>query len=162
MSKISPCIWFDKDGEEAAKFYVTLLPDSRIDRVTDSPGDFPGGRAGDPLLVEFTLGGQSFQALNGGNRIEFNDAVSLSIECEDQAEVDSVWAKFLANGGTAIACGWIHDRWGVRWQIVPRGFEDLLAGPDKAGAARAFQAMMGMVKLDLAAAKAAYEGKAVG
>ncbi|WP_020178661.1 VOC family protein [Methylopila sp. M107] len=160
MSKISPCIWFDKDAEEAANFYVTLLPDSRIDRVTRSPGDYPGGRSGDVLLVEFTLGGQTFQGLNGGNKIEFNDAVSLSIDCEDQAETDRVWARILENGGTEIQCGWIHDRWGVRWQIVPHGFEDFLAGPDAAGAARAFQAMMGMVKLDLAAAKAAYEGKA--
>lgn len=160
MSKISPCIWFDGDGEEAANFYVTLLPDSRIDRVMRSPADYPGGKAGAVLLVEFTLGGQSFQALNGGSRIEFNDALSLSMLCEDQAEVDSVWRKILEDGGEAIQCGWIRDRWGVRWQIVPRGFIDLIASSDAEGAARAFQAMMDMVKLDLAALQAAFEGKA--
>ncbi len=160
MSKISPCIWFDGDGEEAANFYVTLLPDSRIDRVMRSPTDYPGGKAKGVLMVDFTIAGQSFQALNGGVKIEFNDGVSLSMLCEDQAEVDSVWQKILDGGGEAVACGWIRDRWGVRWQIVPRGFVDLVASSDAEGAARAFRAMMDMVKLDLAKLQAAFEGKA--
>ena len=160
MSRISPCLWFDKDCEEAASFYVTLLPGSRIERVIKSPGDYPGGKAGDTLLVEFTLAGQTFQALNGGSAGQYTDALSLSIDCEDQAEVDNVWAAILGNGGTEIQCGWIHDRWGVRWQVVPRGFTEMMSSQDPAVSARAFQAMMGMVKLDLAALKAAAGGEA--
>lgn len=158
MSKISPCLWFDKDAEKASDFYVSLLPGSRVERIVNSPGDYPGGKAGDVLLVEFTLGGQTFQALNGGNAGQYTDALSLSISCEDQAQVDSVWAKILENGGTEIQCGWIHDRWGVRWQVVPRAFAEIMASPDAAAVGRAFQAMMGMVKLDLAALKAAAGG----
>lgn len=160
MSKISPCVWFETDGEEAAAFYVTLLPDSRIDRVTRSPSDFPGGRKGDALVVEFTLAGQTFQALNGGSKPQHTDAMSLSIACEDQAELDRVWGAIKANGGQEIACGWIHDRWGVRWQIVPKDCMALMASHDRAAAARAFQAMMGMVKLDAAKLRAAFEGRA--
>jgi predicted 3-demethylubiquinone-9 3-methyltransferase (glyoxalase superfamily) len=159
MSKISPCLWFDKDGLEAAEFYVSLLPGSRVDRVVNSPGDYPGGQAGQVLLVEFTLGGQTFQALNGGNAGQYTDALSLSISCEDQAETDRVWARILENGGKPIQCGWIHDRWGVRWQVVPREFAEIMASPDAAAVGRAFQAMMGMVKLDVAALKAAAEGR---
>jgi predicted 3-demethylubiquinone-9 3-methyltransferase (glyoxalase superfamily) len=160
MSKISPCLWFDGDAEEAAAFYVSLLPDSRIDRVMRSPTDYPGGRQGDALLVEFTLGGQTFQALNGGSRGEYTDALSLSIDCEDQAEVDRVWARILEGGGREIQCGWIHDRWGVRWQVVPPGFSQVMASEDAEGVRRAFEAMMGMVKLDAAALQAAFEGRA--
>lgn len=159
MSKISPCLWFDADGEEAANFYVTLLPDSRIDRVTRSPGDYPGGAEGDVLVVEFTLAGQTFQALNGRSKPQHTDSLSLSVDCADQAELDRVWAAILDNGGTEIACGWIHDRWGVRWQVVPRDCLALMASDDRAGAARAFQAMMGMVKLDAAKLKEAFEGR---
>ncbi|MFC3693908.1 VOC family protein [Chenggangzhangella methanolivorans] len=155
MSKISPCIWFDSDGEDAANFYVSLLPDSRIDRVTTSPGDFPGGKAGDVLLIEFTLAGQTFQALNGRSAPQHTDSVSLSVDCADQAEVDRVWDAIRDKGGKEVACGWIHDRWGVRWQIVPRALSELIADPDPEVASRVFTAMMGMVKIDVAAIEAA-------
>ena len=155
MSKISPCIWFDSDGEEAANFYVTLLPDSRINRVSKSPGDFPGGKKGDVLLIDFTLGGQTFQALNGRSKPQHTDSLSLSIDCEDQAEVDRVWNAIRDNGGTEIACGWIHDRWGVRWQIVPRALARLMADPDPEVTSRVFAAMMTMVKIDVAGIEAA-------
>lgn len=155
MSKISPCIWFERDGEEAANFYVTLLPDSRVDRVSRSPGDFPGGKKGDVLLIDFTLAGQTFQALNGGSKPQHTDAISLSIDCEDQAEVDRVWKAIKENGGVEIACGWIHDRWGVRWQVVPRALATLMSDPDPDVAARVFAAMMCMVKIDVAGIEAA-------
>lgn len=160
MSKISPCLWFDSDAEQAANFYVSMLPDSRIDRVSRSPTDYPGGKTGDVLLVDFTLAGQTYQALNGRSTPHYTDALSLSIDCEDQDEVDRVWSKILENGGTEIQCGWIHDRWGVRWQVVPRGFVEMWNSGDAAGTKRAFEAMMGMVKLDLARLRAAFEGKA--
>lgn len=159
MSKISPCLWFDSDAEEAANFYVSLLPDSRIDRVSPSPTDYPGGKAGDVLLVDFTLAGQTYQALNGRSTPQYTDALSLSIECEDQAEVDRIWSKILESGGTEIQCGWIHDRWGVRWQVVPRGFIEMWASGDAEGTRRAFEAMMGMVKLDIAKLRAAFDGE---
>lgn len=150
MSKITPCLWFGRDGEAAARFYVGLLPDSRIDRIVRTPVDTPGMHAGDVLLVDFTLAGQSYQALNGGEPRAHGEAVSFSIGCEDQAEVDRLWAAILDGGGTEMACGWIADRWGVRWQIVPRAMERLLADPDPARAKRAMGAMMDMVKLDIA------------
>jgi predicted 3-demethylubiquinone-9 3-methyltransferase (glyoxalase superfamily) len=153
MSKISPCLWFTGDAEEAARFYVTLVPDSRIDKVMRSPGDNPGGKAGSVLFVEFTLAGQSFQALNGGQKVDYTWAVSLSIDCEDQVEVDRIWDAILANGGKPSACGWIQDRWGLSWQVIPKALPRLLADPDKAP--RVFQAMMGMVKIDVAALEAA-------
>lgn len=160
MSKITPCLWYDSDAEEAATFYVGLVPDSRIDRVWSSPGDYPGGKAGDALLVEFTLAGQTFQALNGRTKGEYSHALSLSIDCEDQPEVDRVWGKILENGGREEQCGWIRDRWNVPWQIVPRALAEMMRSSDTAARARAFGAMMEMVKLDVAKLQAAFEGKA--
>ncbi len=150
-SKISPCLWFYGDAEEAARFYVSLLPDSKITRVQHSPTDYPGGKQGSVLVVEFTLAGQSFLALNGGTDGVYTDALSLMVECKDQAEVDRLWEALTRNGGKEVACGWLQDRWGVRWQITPESLLRLMADPDKAKAARVFQAMMGMVKIDVAA-----------
>jgi predicted 3-demethylubiquinone-9 3-methyltransferase (glyoxalase superfamily) len=158
MSKISPCIWYGSDAEEAATFYVSLLPDSRIDRVQRSPIDNPSCKAGDVLVVGFTLAGQSFIGLNGGSPAQFSHAVSFTIHCDDQAEVDRIWDALLANGGKPQQCGWLNDRWGVPWQIVPNGFTEMLAGSNGEGAKRAMTAMMGMVKLDMAALKKAYDG----
>jgi predicted 3-demethylubiquinone-9 3-methyltransferase (glyoxalase superfamily) len=158
MSKISPCLWFANDAEQAANFYVSLVPDSRIDRVQRSPVDTPSGKAGEVLVVGFTLAGQSFIGLNGGSVVPYTNAVSFTIHCDDQAEVDRLWDALSADGGKPIQCGWITDRWGVPWQIVPNGFMALLAGSDSEGAKRAMTAMMGMVKLDLAALKKAYDG----
>lgn len=157
--KITPVLWFDKNGEEAANFYVSLLPDSRIDRVTRSPADYPSGKEGDVITVDFTLAGRQYQALNGGPNFKFTEAVSFMIHCKDQAEVDRLWDAILAGGGTEVQCGWIRDRFGLSWQICPEEMLDMLASDDREGSRRAFEAMMGMVKLDLAELKRAFEGE---
>jgi predicted 3-demethylubiquinone-9 3-methyltransferase (glyoxalase superfamily) len=157
MSKISPCLWFDGEAEEAAKFYVSLLPYSRIEHVQKNPVDGPAGKAGQVLVVEFTLAGQRFMALNGGTRFEYTHAISFKIDCADQAEVDRLWDA-LSDGGAVERCGWLRDRYGVSWQIVPSVLPQLLGGADAVGARRAMQAMLQMVKLDIAALKKAYHG----
>jgi predicted 3-demethylubiquinone-9 3-methyltransferase (glyoxalase superfamily) len=159
MSKIAPCLWFADEAEEAAKFYVSLLPDSRIDKVVHGAIDTPGVKAGSVLVVEFTLAGQEFMALNGGQRMEYTHAISFKIDCADQAEVDRLWDSLTSNGGATVQCGWLRDRYGVSWQIVPQVLPKLLGGPDQAGAQRAMQAMMKMVKLDIAALQKAYDGR---
>ena len=159
MSKIAPCLWFDTEAEEAAKFYVSLLPNSRIGKIQRNPIDTPAGKAGSVLVVEFTLAGQEFMALNGGQRLEHTHAISFKIDCADQAEVDRLWDALSSNGGAAVQCGWLRDRYGVSWQIVPSIMLKLLGGPDRAGAQRAMQAMMKMVKLDIAALQKAYDGR---
>ena len=158
MSKISPCLWFDGEAEEAAKFYVSLLPDSKINRVQKNPVDGPSGKAGSVLVVQFTLAGQEYMALNGGKRFEYTHAISFKIDCADQAEVDRLWDG-LSEGGSIERCGWLKDRYGISWQIVPSVLPELLGGPDRAGAARAMAAMMQMVKFDIDGLKKAYEGK---
>jgi predicted 3-demethylubiquinone-9 3-methyltransferase (glyoxalase superfamily) len=158
MSKISPCLWFDGEAEEAARFYVSLLPDSRIDRVQKNLVDGPSGKAGTVLVVQFTLAGQEYMALNGGTRFEYTHAISFKIDCADQAEVDRLW-EALSAGGAIERCGWLKDRYGVSWQIVPSVLPELLGGPDRAGAERAMAAMLQMVKLDIAGLKKAYQGK---
>jgi predicted 3-demethylubiquinone-9 3-methyltransferase (glyoxalase superfamily) len=157
MSKISPCLWFDGEAEEAANNYVSLLPDSRIERVQRNVIDAPAGKAGTVLIVEFTLAGQRFLALNGGTRFEYTHAVSFKIDCADQAEVDRLWAA-LADGGKVEQCGWLKDRYGVSWQIVPTVAIEMLADPDAVKAARVMQAVLGMVKIDIAALRRAYDG----
>ena len=159
MSKISPCLWFNGEAEEAANLYVSLLPDSRIDKIQRNTVDGPGGKAGTVLVVEFTVAGQRFMALNGGMKMEYTHAVSFMIDCADQAEVDRLWDALLANGGQPSKCGWLKDRFGVSWQIIPSALPKYLGGADSAGARRAMQAMLGMVKLDIAELKRAYEGK---
>jgi len=159
MSKISPCLWFDGEAEQAAKFYVSLLPDSRIETVQKNPADGPAGKAGVVLVVEFTLAGQRFMALNGGVKMQYTHAVSFKIDCADQAEVDRLWDALLGDGGKAEQCGWLQDRFGVYWQIVPTALLKYLGGPDRAGAQRAMQAMLKMVKLDIEGLRRAYEGK---
>lgn len=158
MSKISPCLWFEGQAEEAANFYVSLLPDSRIEKVQRSPADSPGGKAGSVLVVDFTLAGQRFMALNGGVSVAYTHAVSFKIDCEDQAEVDRLWDA-LSKDGEVERCGWLRDRYGVSWQIVPKALVQYIGGPDAAGARRAMQAMLGMIKLDVAELRRAYEGK---
>jgi predicted 3-demethylubiquinone-9 3-methyltransferase (glyoxalase superfamily) len=160
MSKISPCLWFNGDAEEAARFYVSLLPDSRIERVQRNIMDIPAGKAGSVLLVEFTLAGQRFLALNGGMKVDHTIAVSFSIDCADQAEVDRLWAALCAHGGEPVQCGWIKDRWGMSWQIVPAALPRLLRDPDPAKAQRVMRAMLQMVKLDVAALERAAAGGA--
>jgi predicted 3-demethylubiquinone-9 3-methyltransferase (glyoxalase superfamily) len=159
MARITPCLWFDGVAEEAANFYVSLLPDSRVDRISRAPADYPSGTAGAVLLVEFTLAGQQFMGLNGGPQFPFTEAVSFSIDCEDQAEIDRLWDALTANGGKPVACGWLTDRYGLSWQIVPKVMGRLIGGDDPAGAKRAFEAMMNMVKLDIAELERAYRGE---
>lgn len=158
MSKISTCLWFGKDAEAAARFYVALVPGSSIEIIQCSPGDWPGGRTGDVIMVTFILGGQRFQALNGGEPVSYGTAASISIECPDQAEVDRLWTALTADGGTEIMCGWLRDRWGVPWQIVPETLPRLLIDPDPAVARRVFTAMTKMIKLDVAALERAAAG----
>ncbi|HEX4736298.1 MAG TPA: VOC family protein [Allosphingosinicella sp.] len=159
MSKIKPCLWFDGVAEDAANFYVSLLPDSRVDRVVRAAADTPSGPAGSVLLVEFTLAGQPFQGLNGGPQFPFTEAVSFSIECEGQEEVDRLWNALTADGGKPVQCGWLKDRYGLSWQIVPKAMDRLLGGSDPAGAKRAMEAMLKMVKLDIAELERAYRGE---
>ncbi len=158
MSKIAPCLWFDGEAENAAKLYVSLLPNSRIDRVQKNLVDSPAGRAGSVLVVNFTLAGQRFLALNGGTRFEYTHAISFEVDCDDQAEVDRLW-NALSDGGAVEQCGWLKDRYGVSWQIVPTVLKDMLGDPDASRAGRVMEAMLGMVKLDIAALKKAYDGR---
>jgi predicted 3-demethylubiquinone-9 3-methyltransferase (glyoxalase superfamily) len=151
MSKITPCLWYDHDGEEAADFYVTLLPDSRIDKVVRSPTDTPSGPAGQVLIVQFTLAGQPYVALNGGPQFKHSEAVSFMIMTDDQDETDRLWDAIVGNGGEESVCGWCKDKWGVSWQITPRRLLALTAGDDPARAKRAMEAMMEMRKIDIAA-----------
>ncbi|MDQ3140560.1 MAG: VOC family protein [Pseudomonadota bacterium] len=157
QSKIIPCLWFDGEAGEAADFYVSLLPDSHVDRVTKSPSDYPSGKTGDVLTVEFTLAGQNYMGLNGGPLFKFTEALSLQIMCDDQAEVDRLW-KALSAHPENEQCGWVKDRYGLSWQIVPRMLSGLLAGADAAASKRAMEAMMQMKKLDIAALQKAYDG----
>ncbi len=156
--KVSTCLWFGRDVEAAVRFYVSLVPASSLDHIQRSPAAWPGGDAGDVILVTFTLGGQRFQALNGGTPADYGTVASISIECPDQAEVDRLWTALTADGGSELMCGWLRDRWGVPWQIVPDIMPRLLAHPDPAVAARAFAAMRTMVKLDIAALEHAAAG----
>lgn len=157
MDKISTCLWFDGQALDAATYYTGIFPDSRIDQITRSPIDYPGGKQGNVLVVTFTLAGRSFLAMNGGAGQPFSEAISLSIDCADQAEVDRYWDAF-SDGGEAIACGWIKDRFGLRWQVVPRMLPQLLASSDQIKARRVMEAMMTMVKLDVATLHAAANG----
>jgi predicted 3-demethylubiquinone-9 3-methyltransferase (glyoxalase superfamily) len=154
---IAPCLWFDGKAEEAARFYTSLFPDSHIDHVVRSSIDYPGGKAGSVILVEFTLAGLPYQALNGGPHDPFNDAISLSVTCKDQAEVDRLWEALTADGGKPIQCGWLKDKFGVSWQIVPDGLIAMLRDEDPRKSRLVMEAMMPMVKLDLAALRHAYD-----
>lgn len=161
MSKIVPCLWFDGQAEEAAKLYVSLVPDSRIDRIMRAPSEFPGGSEGVVLTVEFTLAGQQFMGLNGGPEFKFSEAVSFTISCEDQAEVDRLWDALISDGGSPSQCSWLKDRFGLSWQIVPRRLPELLNDPDRGRAKRAFEAMMQMTKIDVAELERAAAGETV-
>ena len=160
MNKIIPFLWFDGKAEEAAKFYVSLVSNSEITHVQRNVTDNPSGREGSVLVVEFTVAGQPLVALNGGMKMEYTHALSLMIHCDDQAQVDSVWNAFLAHGGKAQQCGWLNDRYGVSWQVVPKVMFEFLSSPDRAAAGRAMQAMMKMVKLDIEVLRRAFEGRA--
>ncbi|MXW70355.1 MAG: VOC family protein [Acidobacteria bacterium] len=151
-SKTRTCLWFESGGEEAARFYVTLLPDSRIESIYRTAPDQPA------LVVDFTLGGAPYQILNGGPEVAQSAAVSISVVTEDQAETDRLWDALTADGGQEGRCAWLTDRWGVSWQIVPRVLIESFISEDRAGAERAFQAMLTMNKVDVAGIEAAFRG----
>ena len=148
--KITPCLWFDGNAEEAVRFYTSVFANSSVDHVQGSTVDYPGGKEGSVLIVKFTLAGQSYLALNGGPYEKFNNAISLSVDCEDQAEVDRFWTLLTADGGMPVQCGWLKDKYGLSWQIVPRRLPELLSDPDIAKARRVMEAMMQMIKIDVA------------
>ena len=156
MQKISPFLWFDTQAEEAARFYVSVFKNSKITKVVRYSAAGPGPE-GSVMTVGFELDGQTFTALNGGPVFTFNESISLVVTCEDQAEVDAMWDA-LTDGGRPSRCGWLKDRFGVSWQIVPTEFVEMASDPDAAKAARVMQAMMGMTKLDLTELRRAYAG----
>jgi predicted 3-demethylubiquinone-9 3-methyltransferase (glyoxalase superfamily) len=158
MSKIVPNLWYTDKAEEAAAFYVSLLPNSKIDSVTALPADSPSGPAGSVKVVEFTLMGQPFMAISAGPLDPFNHAVSFMVQCDDQAEIDRLWAA-LSEGGQTEACGWLKDRYGLSWQIAPTVLGEMMKDPDRSRAKRVAEAMLKMVKLDIAMLQRAYDGR---
>jgi predicted 3-demethylubiquinone-9 3-methyltransferase (glyoxalase superfamily) len=158
MPKPYPCLWFNGQAEAAAEFYTRIFPGSRIDKVTRAAGDFPSGRKGDVLTVEFTLDGQRFMGLNGGPEFTMDEAISFVVDCADQVEVDRYWDALVAGGGEHGPCGWLKDRFGVSWQVVPERLYQLMDSPDAAANERAMAAMLQMGKLDVAELERAYAG----
>jgi predicted 3-demethylubiquinone-9 3-methyltransferase (glyoxalase superfamily) len=158
VNKITPCLWFDGTAEEAAQFYTSVFPDGKITKVSRSAAETPSGPEGMVLTVEFTIAGQPFIGLNGGPEFKFNESVSFSIDCADQAEVDRYWDTLIQGGGEHSVCGWLKDRYGLSWQVVPKQLNEYLEGPDREGAKRALEAMLQMTKLDVEQLREAYEG----
>lgn len=158
MTTITPFLWFDREAEEAAKFYTSIFKKSKIKKVTRAPRDNPSGPKGAVLVVDFQINGQDITAMNGGPGHPPTDAFSLSVLCDTQKEVDHYWKK-LTQGGKEVACGWLKDKYGVSWQITPKEMIKMLQAKDRVKAGRAFQAMMKMVKLDIKVLKKAYDGK---
>jgi predicted 3-demethylubiquinone-9 3-methyltransferase (glyoxalase superfamily) len=155
-SKIFPHLWYAKEAEEAARFYASIFPDSRVDLVTPLMSESPSGPPGSVKVVDFTLLGQRFQAITAGPHHEFNDAVSIVVLCDDQAELDRYWHALLEGGGKAQACGWLIDRFGLRWQIVPAALDEMMRDSDRTRSKRVSDALLKMVKLDIAALEQAY------
>ena len=153
------CLWFDKDAEEAARFYAATFPDSKVTAVHKAPGDFPGGKQGDVLTVDFTVVGIPCLGLNGGPTFKHSEAFSFQIATDNQEETDRYWNAIVGNGGEESACGWCKDRWGFSWQITPRQLTEGVADLDKAVAKRVFEAMMTMTKIDVAKIEAARRGE---
>ena len=152
------CLWYDGAALEAATFYARTFPDSAVSAVHRAPGDFPSGKEGDVLTVEFSVLGIACIGLNGGPAFMHSEAFSFQVRTEDQAETDRYWDAIVGNGGQESACGWCRDKWGLSWQISPRVLVEAVASPDRAAAKRAFEAMMGMRKIDIAAIEAALRG----
>ena len=157
-NKLTTVLWFDGDAREAAKFYARTFPDSHVGSTMNSPTDTPSGPAGQELLIEFTVCGQSFAGLNGGSNFKPNESVSFMIVTEDQAETDRYWNAIVGNGGQESMCGWCKDKWGFSWQITPRALLEATSNPDQATAKRAMEAMMTMHKIDIATIERAVEG----
>ena len=163
MDKITPCLWFEVgQAEKAAQFYTSLFPNSRIVDIQRSPAETPSGPEGMILTVEFELDGRSFIGLNGGPEFKFTEAVSLQIECNDQAEVDRYWDALIADGGEPSVCGWLKDRFGLSWQVTPKRLLEMYTSTDRAAARRAMEQMLTMVKLDIEPLERAFAGEGVG
>lgn len=159
IQKVVPSLWYAKEAEEAARFYASIFPESRVNSVSSLPADSPSGPAGSVKVVEFTLFGQSFMAMSAGPHDPFNDAISFTVNCTSQAEIDRYWNALLENGGKPQACGWIMDRYGVRWQITSPVLGDMLKDPDKGKARGAAEEMMKQIKIDIARLEAAFQGR---
>jgi len=157
MTRIIPSLWYNTQAEEAAKFYASILPNSKVDSVSSLPAESPSGPAGSVKIVEFTLLGQPFFAMSAGPLDDFNHSVSFQVECENQAEIDRLWDA-LGAGGTIEQCGWLRDRYGLCWQIVPKSLGEMMKDTDRARAKRVAEAMLKMVKLDIAGLQQAYHG----
>jgi predicted 3-demethylubiquinone-9 3-methyltransferase (glyoxalase superfamily) len=158
INKNTICLWYDKDAVDAANFYAKTFPNSKVGTIYRAPGDYPDGKEGDVLTVEFTVAGIPCIGLNGGPQFKHSEAFSFQIATEDQAETDRLWNAVVGNGGQESACGWCKDRWGLSWQITPRALIEAIADPDRAAAKRAFEAMMTMGKIDIAKIEAARRG----
>ena len=157
--KITPFLWYVREAEEAAAFYTKVFPDSRVLRVTDLPAESPSGPAGSVKIVDFTLFGQPFTAMSAGELDKFNHSISFLVNCESQQEIDRYWDGLQAGGGSPEPCGWVRDRFGVAWQIQPSFLADMIADKDRTRARRVAEAMLKMHKLDMAALRAAYDGR---
>jgi len=160
MTSIAPCLWYDGAAEEAATFYASVFPNSSVDAINRSPADYPSGKAGNVLTVEFTVLGMKFLGLNGGPQFQFDEAVSFQVYTETQEETDRYWNAIVDNGGQPSACGWCKDRFGLSWQITPRVLMEMMTSTDRAAAKRAMEAMMTMGKIDIATLERAYAGEA--
>ena len=158
IPKNTICLWFEKDAEAAARFYAATFPDSAVTAVHRAPGDYPSGKAGDVLTVQFTVAGIPCMGLNGGPVFKQDEAFSFQIATDDQAETDRYWNAIVGNGGQESACGWCKDKWGLSWQITPRALTAAIVDPDRAAAKRAFNAMMEMTRIDIATIEAARRG----
>jgi predicted 3-demethylubiquinone-9 3-methyltransferase (glyoxalase superfamily) len=158
IAKNTLCLWYDRDALDAATFYASIFPDSKVTAVHHAPGDYPSGKQGDVLTVEFTVLGIPCIGLNGGPAFKHSEAFSFQVATDDQAETDRLWDAIVGNGGQESACGWCKDKWGLSWQITPRVLIEAIADPDPAAAKRAFDAMMGMGKIDIATIEAARRG----
>ena len=158
VSKNTICLWYERDALEAAKFYAETFPDSKVGEVFHAPGDYPDGKQGDVLTVEFTVAGIPCIGLNGGPEFKHNESFSFQIATDDQAETDRLWNAIVKNGGQESACGWCKDKWGLSWQITPLALTQAITDPDRTAAKRAFDAMMQMKKIDIAAIEAARRG----
>jgi 2-polyprenyl-6-hydroxyphenyl methylase/3-demethylubiquinone-9 3-methyltransferase len=159
MTRLSPCLWYDGQAEQAATFYAGIFPDSSVDAVNRAPTDYPNGKAGDVLTVSFTVLGQKFLGLNGGPAFKFNEAVSFQVYTKDQEETDRYWNALIADGGAPSMCGWCKDKFGLSWQITPTALMEMMSSTDMAASKRAMEAMMQMGKIDIATLERAFKGE---
>jgi predicted 3-demethylubiquinone-9 3-methyltransferase (glyoxalase superfamily) len=159
VPNITPMLWFDDNAEEAARFYASIFPNSRVDKVVKAATDTPSNKKGDVITVDFTLDGTKFVGLNGGPDFQFNEAISFVIDCKDQAEVDHYWDALIKGGGEPSVCGWLKDKFGLSWQVTPRRLLEMTESNDRAAAERAMKAMLQMTKIDIARLEEAYKGE---